>query len=46
LPRDATENQVNIPGLYRWAVGDLKAMSEAGDVAGNRERDFPSLLRA
>jgi len=43
--RDAKEKQVNIPALDRRAVGDLKAISETGDVAGNRERDFPSLLR-
>lgn len=43
-PRDATENQVNIPGPGWRAVGNLKANTETGDVAGDRERDSPSLL--
>jgi hypothetical protein len=41
----AKEKQVNIPAPIRRAGGDLKAKSEASDVTGTRERDFPSLLR-
>jgi len=42
---DTKEKQVNIPVPDQCAVGDLNAISEAGDVAGNRERGYPSLLR-
>lgn len=42
---DAKEKQVNIPAPSYRAVGDLNVISEAGDVAGTRERDSPSLLK-
>lgn len=43
--RDVTENQVNIPGPIERSSGRPLCMSDSGDVVGNREGDFPSLLR-
>lgn len=44
--RDTTEKQVNIPALHRWAVGDLNAILDTGDITGLQKRDFPSLLQS
>jgi len=44
VTRDAKEKKVNIPLLDRGTMGNLDGKSEAGDVAGNGKRDFPSLL--